>query len=120
MSSLLVNLRGVPEDEAEEIRQLLAEHAIDFFETPPGNWGISMPAIWVTSEADRQKAEPLLAEYQQQRYRAARAAWEQARKAQRPSLFQPAWWRALPLKLLYLALIAGILYLSVKPFLIPG
>ena len=38
----LFNLRGVPEDEAEDIRQLLDEHEIEFYETSAGNWGVSL------------------------------------------------------------------------------
>lgn len=35
MSKILFRLNGVPEDEIEEIRELLIEHAVDFYETPP-------------------------------------------------------------------------------------
>lgn len=67
MSLLLFSLRGVPDDEAEEIRELLAEQDIDFYETPAGNWGVSMPAFWLRDEAELAKAQALLNDYQQQR-----------------------------------------------------
>jgi len=50
MSKILFRLNGVSEDEIEDVRELLTEHDIDFYETPPGNWGISMPAIWVKED----------------------------------------------------------------------
>ena len=45
MSKLLFRLRHVPEDEAEEVRALLEQNSIEFFETFAGNWGISLPAL---------------------------------------------------------------------------
>ena len=42
MSKLLFRLRNVPDDEAEEVRQLLEEHGIETYETDAGNWGISL------------------------------------------------------------------------------
>ena len=41
MTTLLLNLRQVPDDEAEEVRALLNEHRIAFYETTPSLWGIS-------------------------------------------------------------------------------
>ena len=52
----LFSLRGVPDDEADEIRALLAQHAIDYYETPPGNWGVSMPAIWLPDDSELARA----------------------------------------------------------------
>ena len=40
-------MRHVPEDEAQEVRELLASNKIEFFETFAGNWGVSMPALWL-------------------------------------------------------------------------
>jgi len=51
MAVQLFKLKGVPEDEAEDIRNLLTNHYIDHYETPAGNWGISMPAIWLNKES---------------------------------------------------------------------
>ncbi|MDD3518311.1 MAG: DUF6164 family protein, partial [Chromatiales bacterium] len=30
-----MNLRHVPDEEADDVRALLAEHDLDFYETPP-------------------------------------------------------------------------------------
>ncbi|MEE3087569.1 MAG: DUF6164 family protein, partial [Pseudomonadota bacterium] len=42
MAKLLFRMRDVPDDEAEEVRELLTQNKITFFETFAGNWGISM------------------------------------------------------------------------------
>lgn len=67
MSILFFSLRGVPEDEAEEVRELLTSNELNFYETSAGNWGVSMPAIWLINQEDMDTAKQLLAEYQQQR-----------------------------------------------------
>ncbi|OED39063.1 hypothetical protein AB833_16085 [Chromatiales bacterium (ex Bugula neritina AB1)] len=64
MASIFFRLRLVPEEEAEEVRQILETNNIPWFETSAGRWGISFPAIWLEDEEDRQRAENLLAEYQ--------------------------------------------------------
>jgi len=75
----LMNLRHVPDDEAEEIRALFGAHDVRFYETPPSRWGISMGGFWVhdTDEADRARA--LLQEYQRQRLQSQRATYEARR-----------------------------------------
>ena len=50
MSLLLFSLRGVPEDEAEEVRELLTSNRIEFYETSAGLWGTSTPALWLLQE----------------------------------------------------------------------
>ena len=45
MAKLLFNLRNVPDDEADEVRDLLTAHGVDWYETRPGNWGISTGAL---------------------------------------------------------------------------
>lgn len=67
MSILLFSLRGVPEDEADEIRDLLAINDIDYYETSAGNWGVSMPAFWLKNSDELENAQRLLHEYHQQR-----------------------------------------------------
>lgn len=75
----LMNLRHVPDDEADEIRALFDAHDVRFYETPPSRWGISMGGFWVhdTDEANRAKA--LLHEYQRQRMESQREAYEARR-----------------------------------------
>jgi hypothetical protein len=68
----------VPDDEAFEVRELLGEHNISYYETTAGNWGISMPAIWLNDDADYEKARVLLDSYQQDRALRMRAEYESA------------------------------------------
>ena len=64
MSRILFKLRGVPEDEIKEVIALLDENRVDYYETDAGNWGISMPALWLKDENDYPKARELLDNYQ--------------------------------------------------------
>lgn len=72
MARLLLNLRNVPDDEADEIRSLLEASRIEFYETPPSRWGISAGRIWVGDRDTAARAEVLLAEYQRERQVRAR------------------------------------------------
>lgn len=67
MNKLLFHLRNVEEDEAEEVRTLLDEAEIPFYETSAGRWRISLAAIWVKDSEDFAKARALIDAYQQQR-----------------------------------------------------
>lgn len=73
MSRLLLNLRHVPEDEADDVRALLDANGIAFYETTPGPWNISVGGIWVKQDADVAEAKRLMADYQRQRAARARA-----------------------------------------------
>ncbi len=75
MTILFFSLRGVPDDEADDVRELLTANDIDFYETSAGSWGISMPAIWLHSVDDLEKAKPLFDTYQQQRAITQRAQY---------------------------------------------
>ena len=116
MAKLLFRLRNVPEDEAEEVRQLLEEHEIETYETDAGNWGISLPAIWLESNEQFERAKALLDDYQAQRTVRVRAEYEELRNlGQHPSLLDSL--RAQPLKVvIYCAAIGVILYLSIASF----
>jgi len=117
MARLLFKLNGVPEDEAQDIREVLESHQIDFYETSAGRWGISLAAIWLRDESQLGKANALIDEYQEQRCRLAREEYER-RKAE--GLLE-SWWdrlRQQPLHfLLYLLAIIAVLYISILPFI---
>lgn len=74
----LMNLRHVPDDEADEIRALFEEHEVNYYETPPSFWGISMGGFWVHDEAEAERAKELLKAYQSRRLSTQRQAWEDA------------------------------------------
>ncbi|MDY6815281.1 MAG: DUF6164 family protein [Pseudomonadota bacterium] len=63
----LMNLRHVPDDEADDIRALFDQHGVRYYETPPSRWGISMGGFWVHDDDEAARARVLLGEYQRQR-----------------------------------------------------
>ncbi|MCB1985662.1 MAG: hypothetical protein H6936_06050 [Burkholderiales bacterium] len=67
MSKILFKLNGVPDDEANDVRALLTDNNIDYYETTAGNWGVSMPAIWLKDAGQFKKARALLDDYQNAR-----------------------------------------------------
>lgn len=109
---MLVNLRGVPEDEAMEIRQLLDSQGIDYYETGAGNWGIGQPGIWLSDPGQRSTAESLLAQYWHDRRQRLR---EEEADNPRPTHFQ-AFLKAPVRHLASLGVIGLILFFSIKPF----
>jgi predicted metal-dependent phosphoesterase TrpH len=114
MSVLLFSLRGVPDDEADEVRELLAAQEIDFYETPTGNWGVSMPALWLRSDDELVKARELLNSYQQQRAVTQRALYLQNKQAGQQQTF----WQALrnrPLQYsVYFLAMGLVIYASIR------
>ena len=70
---MLMNLRDVPDDEIDDVRQLLRDNGIEFRETAPGFFGISAAGLWLQDETQRPQARALLDTYQQQRAQAAKA-----------------------------------------------
>ncbi len=81
MPVLLMNLRNVPDDEADDVRALLEAQRIDFYETRPSVWGVSAGGIWVTEDADFAQARRAMDDYQQQRSARARAEYAAAKRA---------------------------------------
>jgi len=79
MPVMLFKLRGVGEEEAEEIRELLTRHEIDFYETTNGRWGLGFAAIWIEDESVFAQAKSLIDQYQINRFKAAREEYEQLR-----------------------------------------
>ena len=80
MAKLLLNLRNVPDDEADDVRALLEAHRIAHYETRPSAWGISAGGIWLKDAADASRARELMDAYQLQRRQRARAEHEAARR----------------------------------------
>ena len=78
MSKLLLNLRHVPDDEADDVRAMLDANGIAYYETKPGPWNISVGGIWVKEDAAMAEAKRLMADYQDQRGMRARAEYAAA------------------------------------------
>ena len=110
-------LRGVPDDEAQDVRELLKSHQIDYYETSAGSWGISAPAIWLNDENQLQQAKLLIEQYQNDRLVRVRAEYEQLkREGKNRTIIDQI--KEDPVRFIgYLAAILTVLYLSTKPFL---
>jgi len=80
MSKLLLNLRNVPDDEADDVRAMLDTHGIAFYETKPSIWGISGGGIFVTEDAAIIEAKRLMADYQLERQTRVRAEYAAAKR----------------------------------------
>ena len=116
----LYSLRHVPDDEAQELRELLNQHQIDYYETEAGNWGISAGAFWLRTDDQLDEAKQLIDAYQQQRVSKAREEYEELRREGKQRTFLDVI-KENPLQLiLYIAAILFILYFSLKPFLVIG
>jgi hypothetical protein len=72
MAKLFLNLRNVPGDEADDVRDLLRANAIDFYETQPSPWGISAGGLWIEDVDQLARAKVLMADYQARRRTQAR------------------------------------------------
>lgn len=78
MAHLLFRLRYVTDEEAMEVRSLLAEHGFDTYETQAGFFRLGVDAIWLRDETQREAAEAALAVYQAERFTKARQAHAEA------------------------------------------
>lgn len=117
MSVKVFVLRNVPDDEADDVRELLASHGLDYFETPPGNWGISSAALWLNDESQLSRARNLIDQYQHERADRVRKEYAKLRQEGRHRTLLDVI-REDPIRfILYVLAIAVILYFSLKPFL---
>jgi len=117
MAKILFKLRDVPVDEAQDIRDLLDQNDIFFYETHAGNWGIAMAAIWLKDEMQYQTAMELIEQYQQQRKQKFLDEYaELESKGHAPTLLSNM--RQSPIRfIVYVFSIVVILYISVMPFI---
>ncbi len=116
MSTLLLNLRGVPDDEADDVRELLQTHGIAFFETPPNRWGVTAGAIWLSDDDRAPEAAELLAQYQRQRREQAHAEQARQRAAGTAETLAGKVSRRPLASTVYLLIVAGLIYFTVRPF----
>lgn len=113
MAKLLFKLRGAPDDEADDIRELLTQHAFDFYETSAGNWGLSMPGIWLKDEQRFQEAREIIEQYQKTRAIRIRAEYARLKKEGKIKTFTDRI-RENPIQsIFFLAIIFMVLYLQV-------
>ena len=117
MPTLVFRLRNVPEDEANDIRHLMEESQLDWYETSAGNWGIAMPGIWVSNDSDQDTARDLINSYQQTRQVERRDDYQRAvDSGTATSLAQRV--REQPMRVTGIVIFClFILYVSINPFL---
>lgn len=116
MARIFFRLRLVPDDEAEDVRQLLDDSHIPWYETSAGRWGVSFPAIWVTEDDDLPRAKELLAQYQANRLERIRAEQQsRAENGESETLISRILQRPVQ-GFGILIVIAVIVYFSIRPF----
>lgn len=120
MAVLLFSLKNVTDEEADEVRALLAANHIDFYETAASNWGISSAAIWLREAEQLAQAKSLLDEYQRQRCATQRERYQHLKSEGKHRTFLRAWQEDPVRTTLYLIIVAALLYFSIKPYLALG
>jgi hypothetical protein len=117
MAKLIYKLNSVPDDEADDIKSLLSDNKIAFYETPPGNWGVSLHALWLNDEDQYIEAKQLIDEYQLKRVqRATLETSQETEQGEVETLIQRLLNRPFQFISL-LAIVFLVLYLSIIPFL---
>lgn len=89
MARLLFKLNNVPDDEAQDIRELLTTENIHFYETDAGFWRVGLDAIWLPDDEQEEKARELVRTYQENRTAQQQKNYaELVEQGQVPSLWQ--------------------------------
>lgn len=89
MSVLLFKLYNVPEDEAEDVRQLLSEQGFQTYETQAGFFGLGVAAIWLQDKTQLESARKVIDRYQVQRSTDQRERYAQLKASGRaPTISQ--------------------------------
>ena len=117
MAKLIFKLKSVSYDEADDIKNLLTENKIEFYESPAGNWEISMHALWLNDEAQYAQAKQLIDEYQVKRSQRIRLETQQKIDQGEYETFIQRLFNKPIQFFITLAIIIFILYLSIVPFL---
>ena len=117
MAKLIFKLKLVSYDEADDIKNLLTENKIDFYESPAGNWEISMHALWLNDEAQYTQAKQLIDEYQVKRSQRIRLETQQKIDQGELETFIQRLFNKPIQFFITLAIIIFILYFSIMPFL---
>jgi hypothetical protein len=113
MAVLIFRLNGVSEEEAQDVRDLLADNALHSYETSAGRWGISVAGLWLVNDGDKERARQLIDAYQRERQR-----YIEALNAQTPTETFSERFRQSPLTVIfYSVLAAAVLFLTLSPFI---
>ncbi len=117
MAIQLVKLRHMPADELEEIHALMTEHDIEVYETGAGNWGISMPALWLRHDWQYEHAKALLDSYAEERFQRVHGEYQAMKAAGKARTFLDIA-RENPIRYFaYVVMIGALIYISLIPFI---
>ncbi|MEH6519061.1 MAG: DUF6164 family protein [Halioglobus sp.] len=113
MAVLIFRLNGVSEEEAQDVRDLLSDNALESYETSAGRWGLSVAALWLANDNEKIRARELIDAYQLERLR----YFEELKIETSPETFSDRFKQA-PLNVIFYSLLAVIiLFLSLAPFI---
>jgi hypothetical protein len=115
MSVLIFRLNDASEEEAAEVRELLQQHDLAFYESSAGRWGISVAGLWLRDESQKHRARELIEQYQGERKQQFEQWWDQ-----QPGFLTNLWHSFLsrPIPFLLTAiLLAVIVFITLSPFL---
>jgi len=114
MAKILFRLQGVSDDEANEVRGLLIKNAIDFYETSGGNWGVSLPAIWLEDDDQFHRARALVDAYQIERTARMRQEYARLKREGKDKSLMDSILQGSVSFTIHLALALLVIYLSIK------
>lgn len=114
---MLFRLRGVGEEEAEEVRYVLTQLDIDFYETPADRWGVSMPGIWLPDNSRLQEARAAIDEYQKKRSIRVRQEHKQLKQNGQVDTFLGRVRHRPFMMVIFVIILAVLMYFFLMPFL---
>ena len=120
MAAIVFKLNGVSDDEADQVRALLDDNSIEYYETSSGRWGVSVAALWVKNDDDKPQARILIEEFQVRRQAEVRAEYEQLRLQGELDNVLSRLLRNPVQSIVYIFFVLLIIYLSLSPFLYIG
>ena len=113
MAVLIFRLNGVSDEEAQDVRDLLSDNALESYETSAGRWGLSVAGLWLVNENNIVRARELIDAYQLERQR----YFEELKLEVPPKTFSDSFKQS-PLSVVFYSLLAvTILFLSLSPFI---
>jgi hypothetical protein len=116
MTTLIFKLQNVPDDEAADIRDLLAENDIYFYETHAGFWRLGVDGLWLPDNTNLERARELIKVYQTERTANQQKVYaDLVEQGQAPTLWQNFLLSPLRFVLLIIA-VFFILTLTLAPF----
>ncbi|MFT4520646.1 MAG: hypothetical protein ACI9JM_003050 [Halioglobus sp.] len=114
MAVLIFRLNDVSDEEAQDVRDLLSDNALNSYETSAGRWGFSVAGLWLVNENDKVLARELIDAYQLER----RCYFEKLRIETPPETFGNRLKRS-PINVIFFSLLAmTVLFLALSPFIL--